>query len=173
LSGYLKLKKRDSTQIIKGRLFPYNTKKYDCKNRIVLIGVGGNLGDCKRRYSHLFWYLKREKILKIVATSVIYKNPPFGYLNQPFFYNTLILIETKLKPLELLRYTQRVEKHFKRKREFKDSPRTLDLDIILYEKIKFNKVPTLIIPHLRWKERESVLLPLKYLKGVRCLKRVL
>jgi len=166
-------KQKDKTQIIKGGLFPFDTNKYKCKNPTILIGIGCNLGDCKRRFNHLFWKLKRDAFIKPIATSLIYKNPPFGYLEQPFFYNSLILAQTNLKPLELLRYTQKIEKHFRRKREFKDSPRTLDLDIIFYEKIKINKAPKLIVPHLHWKERESVLLPLKFLKGAKCLKRVL
>jgi 2-amino-4-hydroxy-6-hydroxymethyldihydropteridine diphosphokinase len=171
LSGYLYLKKRDNTVIIKSKNFPSNTKKY--KNAIALIGVGGNLGDSKRRFNHLLIKLKKDGLVKVVATSIIYKNPPFGYLQQPFFYNTLLLVSSNLKPLELLRYTQSVEKHFKRKREFKDSPRTLDLDIIFYKKTKIDMAPKLIVPHPHWSKRDSVLVPLKYLKGNRCLKRVL
>jgi len=173
LSGYLYLKKRDNTTIIKSKNFPFNTNKYKCNNGAILIGVGGNLGDSKRRFNHLLFKLKRDGLIKVIATSVIYKNPPFGYLKQPFFYNTLLLATTNLKPLELLRYTQKIEKHFKRKREFKDSPRTLDLDIIFYKNQKVNNAPKLIIPHPHWSKRESVLIPLKVLKGNKCLKRVL
>jgi len=171
--GFLYLKNRDKTQIIKSRNFPFYTKKYDCKNGVILIGVGGNLGDTKRRFNRLLLKLKRDGFLKIIATSVIYKNPPFGYLEQPFFYNTLLLVQSNLKPLELLRYTQRVEKYFKREREFKNSPRTLDLDIIFYKDKSINKAPKLIVPHPFWSKRDSVLIPLKVLKGNRCLKRVL
>ena len=172
MSGYLYLKKRDNRQIIKSREFPFFNKK-ECKKADIIIGVGGNLGDSKRRFNKLLVKLKRDALLRVVATSIIYKNPPFGYLEQPFFYNTLLLVQSNLKPLELLGYTQRVEKFFKRKREFKDSPRTLDLDIIFYKNQVIKKAPKLIVPHPFWSKRDSVLIPLKVLKGNRCLKRVL
>ncbi len=172
MGGYFYKKLNNSKIIIKSANFP-TLFKYNNKNSIALIGVGGNLGDVKRRFNHLLIYLKRDKFIKVIATSIIFKNPPFGFLEQPFFYNTLFLIDTKLTPMKLLRHLQRVEKYFKRKREFKNSPRTLDLDIIFYEKEEVSKAPTLIIPHPHWSKRESVLVPLKYLKGVKCLKRVL
>ncbi len=171
--AYLYLKSKNGTYKIKGEKFPFYTKKYNCKNGTILIGVGGNIGDSKRRFNKLLIKLKRDGLLKVIATSIIYKNPPFGYLEQPFFYNTLLLVQSNLKPLELLRYTQRVENYFKRKREFKDSPRTLDLDIIFYKNKKIDNAPKLIVPHPHWSKRDSVLVPLKVLKGNRCLKRVL
>ena len=170
---YIYKRLNDNKQIIKSIRFPLHINKYECKKNIALIGVGANLGDSKRRFERLYNYLKKSKFVKIIATSVIFKNPPFGYLEQPYFYNTLLLIETNLTPIELLRYLQRVELHFGRKREFKNAPRTLDLDILLYNKRKIKKDTTLIIPHPFWKERESVQLPLKYLKGAKCLQRVL
>jgi len=164
---------KDDKKIIKTELYPININKYKCRNSVALIGVGANLGNCIRRFERLFYHLQRSSYVNIIATSIIFKNPPFGYLKQPFFYNTLILIDTKLTPIALLKYLQRVELHFGRKREFKNAPRTLDLDILLYNKRKIKKDTTLIIPHPFWQERESVQLPLKYLKGSKCLKRVL
>ncbi len=173
MSGYIYCKKANNTSLIKSCSFPFNTNKYKRRFGTVIIGVGGNLGDSKRRFKHLLVKLKRDRLLKVISTSIIYKNPPFGYLEQPYFYNTLLLVQTNLRPLELLRYTQHIENYFRRKREFKDAPRTLDLDIILYNKLNIKKAPKLNIPHPHWRERDSVLIPLKYLKGERCLKRVL
>ncbi len=172
MSGYLYLDLKDGKELIKSRNFP---KKFaSCSSgKVALIGVGGNIGDVKREFNRLLVKLKRDALVKVLNTSVIYKNPPFGYLEQAYFFNTLILIETKLQAMELLRYLQRVEKHFGRKRLFKDAPRTLDLDIIFYEKQKINKIPKLIIPHPHWSERDSVVLPLKFLKGAKCLAKVL
>ena len=169
---YLKKRKAQNT-IYKNRDFPQYIKKYRPKNRVALIGVGGNLGDVKRRFKHLLEFLKRDRQIRVLTTSIVLKNPPFGYLEQDDFYNTLFLIETKFTPLELLRYLQRVEKHFKRDRLFKNGPRTLDLDIIFYEKIRVRKGEKLIIPHPYWQERDSVKIPLSFLKGRKCLKRVL
>ena len=157
--------------IIKSRAFPF-TREGECKNSIALIGIGGNVGDSKRRFIKLLVKLRRDKLLKVLSTSIIFKNPPFGYLEQDDFYNSVILVSTSLSPFELLRYLQRVERYFRRKREFKNSPRTLDLDIIFYNKQRIDK-RNLKIPHYDWQNRKSVLIPIKYLKGKRCLKRVL
>ena len=169
---YIYKKLKDNKEITKNLDFPFfNSKK--CKNHIALIGVGGNIGDSKRRFKRLLELLKREKKVKVIATSIIFKNPPFGFLEQDFFYNTLFLLETKLTPKELLRYLQNIEKRFRRNRLFKNAPRTLDLDIIFYDKRVCKKSQKLLIPHPYWQERESVLIPLKFLKGNRCLQRVL
>ncbi len=170
--AYIYKKGKDNKEIIKNRDFPSILSK-KCKNRVALIGVGGNIGDSKRRFKRVLIYLKRAKQIKIISTSIIFKNPPFGYEKQDFFYNTLFLIDTLLPPKALLKYLLKVEKLFKRKRLLRNGPRTLDLDIIFYEKRVCNKNNKLLIPHPYWKERESVLLPLKFLKGQKCLKRVL
>jgi len=159
--------------LFKNRVFGLNINKYQCKNGVSLIGVGGNLGDSKRLFFKLLIKLKKDALVRVIATAPIYKNPPFGYANQPYFYNTLFLIETKLTPMNLLRYLLHIEKHFGRKRLFANAPRTLDLDILLYNKRKINKGDKLIIPHPHWQSRNSVLVPLYYLKEVECLKRVL
>ncbi len=172
MSGYLYLDLKDGKKLIKSRNFPKEFA-YCSGGKVALIGVGGNVGDVKREFNHLLIKLKTDGLVKLLSTSIIYKNPPFGYLEQDYFYNTLILLETKLQPMELLHYLQRVEIYFGRKRLFKDAPRTLDLDIIFYEKRKINKIPKLIIPHPHWSKRDSVLLPLKFLKGAKCLARVL
>ena len=170
--AYLYKKLDNKKEIIKSSLYP---KKFNnsCKNSVALIGIGGNIGDVKRRFEKLLFKFKKDKLVKVLATSIIFKNPPFGYLEQNYFYNSLILIDTKLSPIRLLKYLQRVEYYFRRKREFKDGPRTLDLDIIFYEKKEIAKGTVLIVPHPNWQDRESVLLPLGYLKGAKCLKRVL
>ena len=172
MSGYLYKSLGNNQKIIKSSNFP-KVFSNSCKNSVALIGVGGNVGDTKRRFNRLLFWLKAQGVVKVLATSVIYKNPPFGYLEQEYFYNTLFLIDTKLQPMGLLRYLQNVERQFGRKRLFKDAPRTLDLDIIFYEKRKIDKSLKLIIPHPHWNKRKSVTLPLAYLKGAKCLMRVL
>ena len=129
-----------------------------------LLGIGGNIGDVVRRFEHLFYYLKRSSLLRIIETAPIVKNTPFGYTEQEEFYNSLILVETFLSPRALLRYVLRVEKVFGRKRLFKDGPRTLDIDIIFYENVKM-ETKELTLPHPGWRERESVLIPLSMMKG--------
>ena len=127
------------------------------------MGVGGNIGDVKRCFNHLFIYLKSSPLVEVVETSPILKNPPFGYLEQDAFYNTLIIVKTCLRPKALLRYILHIEKRFGRRRSFPDAPRTLDIDMIFYENVTMN-TKALILPHPAWRSRTSVVIPLTYLK---------
>jgi len=144
--------------------FPYNTNSKNVKKHKALLGIGGNIGDVLRRFEHLFCYFKRSSFVNVVETAPILKNPPFGYVEQGDFYNSLILVETDLTPKELLRYVLRVEKVFGRKRLFKDGPRTLDIDIIFYENVRM-ETKNLTLPHPGWMKRSSVLIPLSMMKG--------
>jgi len=128
-----------------------------------LLGIGGNVGDVLRRFNHLYWYFKRSPFVHVIETAPILKNPAFGYTEQADFYNSLLLVETKLSPKALLRYVLRVEKIFGRKRLFKDGPRTLDIDIIFYENVTM-QTKHLTLPHPAWDKRTSVLTPLSYMK---------
>jgi 2-amino-4-hydroxy-6-hydroxymethyldihydropteridine diphosphokinase len=147
--------------------FPYNAHRESGKRHRALLGIGGNIGDVVRRFEHLFVYLKRQGLVDIVETSPMLKNPPFGFLAQEDFVNALILVKTDLSPRELLRYVLRVENHFGRKRLFQDAPRTLDIDMIFYEDVQMQS-RVLTLPHPGWMQRDSVLIPLAYMKkGVR------
>jgi len=156
----IKKKIDEKNTLIKTKLFPCTLSSKS--GHKVLLGIGGNIGDVLRRFEHLFYYLKGSSLLRIIETAPILKNPPFGYTEQGDFYNSLMLIETRLNPKELLRYVLHVEKIFGRKRLFKDGPRTLDIDIIFYENVKM-ETKELTLPHPRWKERKSVLIPLRYI----------
>jgi 2-amino-4-hydroxy-6-hydroxymethyldihydropteridine diphosphokinase len=148
-------------------LFPivFKTQPLHGRHR-VLLGIGGNVGDSVRRFEHLIHYIRRSSFMVIIETSPIIKNPPFGYISQPYFYNAIISISTKLTPHELLRHIHNIERLFGRKRSFKDAPRTLDIDIIMYENRKID-TQKLKVPHISWFERDSVVIPLKYMKGLR------
>lgn len=127
-----------------------------------LIGIGGNVGNTPRRFKRLLNYLARYPGINVTAASPLLKNPPFGFTDQPDFYNGVLVIETDMTPMQLLRDLMRIEKRFGRVRSFKNAPRTLDLDIIFFEfKKVYNK--TLTIPHPHWHQRESVLIPMLYL----------
>ncbi len=145
-------------KIIKTPLFPKNYKN-SLKGHFALLGVGGNIGDVLRRFEKLSFKLNSYKDIKVLASSFILQNPPFGYEAQPDFFNTLFLISTSLTPKELLKRVLIIEKRFKRKRSFKNAPRTLDIDIIFFDKMNFDS-KKLWLPHPHWKERESITLPL-------------
>ncbi len=78
------------------RFFPSCKKylhrfKYRC-----LIGVGGNEGDVKKRFVALYRFLMRDRRFRVIQTSPVFQNPPFGYVEQNDFYNAVVVIETSL-----------------------------------------------------------------------------
>jgi len=145
--------------------FPYNTQRNSRMKFQALLGIGGNVGDVLRRFEHLYWSMKRSKFVTVLETSPILKNPPFGFLAQNDFLNALVLVETNLSPRQLLRHILGVEKKFGRKRFFKDGPRTLDIDLIFYEK-RTMESRELTLPHPGWMQRSSVLIPLAMMRKV-------
>lgn len=127
-----------------------------------IIGIGGNVGDVKRRFYHLLVFLKRQKNIAVLHTAPILQNPPFGYTEQEDFLNSVIEISTSMQPRELLAFLLRTEKRFGRRRSFANAPRTLDLDLIFFDRVKMN-TSKLTLPHPHWSERESVVIPLQRL----------
>jgi len=144
-------------------LFPYKRDKPSNKKHLVLIGIGGNVGNVKRRFKKLFFKMKIDRRVDIIKTSPILKNPPFGFLNQATFLNAVMMIKTNMYLKELFKYLMYLENFFKRDRLFKNSPRTIDIDIIFFDKIVYNK-NNLTIPHMRWQNRSSVIIPMLFLK---------
>lgn len=139
--------------------FPWPAPASSPKPFKALIGVGGNVGNVERRLRKLFFYLCSHREIDLLATSPLYKNPPFGYADQPPFINAILLVATALPPERLLARLLKIEARFGRVRTFKNAPRTLDLDIIFYEsKTLYNR--QLTIPHPGWRERPSVLAPM-------------
>jgi len=129
------------------------------------IGIGGNIGNVIIAFKKVYKLLNNKKI-NIEKTSIILKNPPFGYLNQPYFFNSIIEFSSNFPPKIIFKKLQFIENRFKRVRLIKDGPRTIDLDIIFIkrkDKDMFIYTKDLIVPHPKWSERDSVLLPLIYL----------
>lgn len=145
-----------------GKHFPQKMSQPSGFRYRVLLGVGGNIGDTRRRMNHLWHYLGSLSQLCRTRSGVILRNPPFGFLDQNDFDNTVIEIATSLQPKALLRLIWRIEKRFGRRRSFANAPRTLDLDILFFDNRKI-VTKELSIPHPHWKERSSVMIPLKSL----------
>ncbi len=146
--------------------FPYKCSRTSSKVYTVTLGIGGNIGDVKKRFNQLFLTLKNDSRFSIVQTTPLLTNPPFGYINQDDFLNGIIVVKTSLPPKQLLKQMQRYENRFGRTRSFQDAPRTLDIDIIFIQKNGINlkiKTPILTVPHPFWKERDSVIIPLNQL----------
>ncbi len=145
--------------------FPISYKTATPFRHRAIIGIGGNVGDVKRRFYHLLVFLKRQKNMTVLHTGPILQNPPFGYTEQDDFFNSVIEVSTSMGARELLAFLLRVERRFGRKRSFANAPRTLDLDLIFFDRVKMN-TPKLTLPHPHWSERESVVIPLQMLGTV-------
>ncbi len=156
---YLQRKLSDSLSTFKGLRFGSTCRTKSSHPYTATVGIGGNVGDVKRRFEHLFVYLKKDKRVELVQTSLILKNPPFGFTDQDDFFNSIIVLRTSMQPVAFLAYLMRLEKKYARKRSFANAPRTLDLDIIFFDNRVIN-LPNLKIPHLEWSKRESVIIPL-------------
>nr|WP_321268286.1 2-amino-4-hydroxy-6-hydroxymethyldihydropteridine diphosphokinase [uncultured Sulfurimonas sp.] len=156
---YLKRKLSESLTTFKSLHFGRSFKSKNLHRYKVTLGIGGNVGDVKRRFEHLLIFFKKDKKVELLQTSLILKNPPFGYADQDDFLNSIIVLQVSMQPLAFLEYLHRVEKKFARKRSFANAPRTLDLDIIFFDS-RFINTNKLTLPHKSWFERESVLIPL-------------
>ena len=126
---------------------------------IAYIGIGSNIGDkvnqCKKA---IFEVLKVDRN-KLLAKSSLYKTKPIGYTSQDWFINGVIKIETDLEPLDLLQILKAIEVQLGRTETFRWGPRTIDLDILLFDD-KEIETEELQIPHPHLHERQFVLLPM-------------
>jgi len=156
---YIKRKINDSLTTLSGLRFGCKFQKKSSHRYRAVVGIGGNVGDVKRRFEHLYFYFKRDKRVEIIETSLILKNPPFGFTDQDDFFNSIIVLQTSMQPSAFLGYLMRVEKKFARLRSFANAPRTLDLDIIFFDNRVINTLK-LQIPHKCWFQRDSVVIPL-------------
>lgn len=126
-----------------------------------IIAIGTNL----EREKNLDFALKRlKKEFTLVATSSVYETSPYGYQNQPNFYNMIVKIRTELSPEEVLKRLQKIENEAGRERKIKWGPRSLDLDIVLWSGGRV-KTENLTIPHYDLKNRLFFILPLLEIEG--------
>ncbi len=126
--------------------------------KTVYLALGSNLGD---RRANLASALERLATadLRIVRVSSIYETAPRDVLDQPWFLNQVVEVETSLFPRQLLARTQKIERALGRKRAQPKGPRVIDLDILLFGDAIIN-TPDLEVPHPRMLDRRFVLEPL-------------
>lgn len=125
----------------------------------VFVGLGGNLGDREKNLASAVRQLERAPGIEVVTLSPLFETEPVGFADQPWFLNQVVEILTTLEPYEVLKVCQTIENRLKRVRPFKNAPRTIDLDILLYEDVQ-SKDERLTLPHPRMTERAFVLAPL-------------
>ena len=157
---YVKRTLNDELSTFKSSLFPYKRKSNASFRYKAVVGLGGNVTDVRRRFERLFFEIKRAVGIELLQTSLILKNPPFGFKPQDDFFNSIMVVKTNSQPRIFLNYLMRLEKKFGRKRSFANAPRTLDLDIIFFDDRIVNTAK-LTIPHPAWSTRQSVLIPLE------------
>lgn len=126
---------------------------------IATVGLGANLNDPAAQIEYAFAELDRLPGTRLVARSSLYASAPVGYLDQPDFVNAVAQVETSLAPRALLAALLDIEHRHGRERSFRNAPRTLDLDLLLYGDARFHE-DGLTLPHPRMHERAFVLLPL-------------
>ncbi len=122
------------------------------------LSLGSNLGD-RRRYLREALRLLESPQLEVSRVSSVYETEAVGATRQPLFLNLVAEIRTLLYPLQLLRRTSSIETRLGRRRLAALAPRTIDIDILLYENVVMS-TPRLTIPHPRMAERRFVLEPL-------------
>ena len=124
------------------------------------LSLGSNMGDRGYYLREALRLLAEIKELKITAKSHVYETKPWGLTDQADFWNLAVEIETGLEPLELLKTCQDVENSLERKRIMRWGPRTIDIDILLYDN-RVSNLEEITLPHPRMEEREFVLAPLR------------
>jgi 2-amino-4-hydroxy-6-hydroxymethyldihydropteridine diphosphokinase len=126
---------------------------------IAFIALGSNLGDRFHYLKQALIQLDHHESIEIIDISSVYETDPVGYTEQSAFLNMVIKIRTSLLPLSLLEFLQQIEREGGRKREIHWGPRTLDLDILLFNQENM-EAEQLKIPHPRMTERAFVMIPL-------------
>lgn len=158
------LKIQGARRLENSRFFPYFRNNLDSFKYFALVGLGSNISPEKRRFDTLFRILMNERRLRVVATSPCLINKAFGYEAQKDFTNAVMLVQTNLHARAFLKVLLYYELKFKRKRIFKNAPRTLDLDLLYFSQ-KLKQDVWCKVPHNGAKERISVILPLGVLEG--------
>lgn len=123
------------------------------------LALGSNIGNGSEHLNEAIKALGLVPGVSVTKVSEYYITKPWGYTEQPDFTNACCEVETSLSPEALLGVCLGIEAGFGRIREFRNGPRILDLDLLMYEGEERN-TRELILPHPRMTEREFVLLPL-------------
>jgi 2-amino-4-hydroxy-6-hydroxymethyldihydropteridine diphosphokinase len=129
------------------------------------VGLGANLGDAPAAVTQALRDLGRLPQTQLARASSLYRSAPVDAAG-PDYVNAVAELHTALSPHELLAELQRLEQAAGRERPWRNAPRTLDLDLLLYDDVRLDS-PELTIPHPRMHERAFVLVPLAEIAPVR------
>ncbi|MCR3758328.1 2-amino-4-hydroxy-6-hydroxymethyldihydropteridine diphosphokinase [Clostridium felsineum] len=123
------------------------------------IGLGSNIGNKEENLKEALALIEKNFQCVLTEVSNFYITRPVGYLNQDNFLNCAAEIKTLMSPNELVDFFLRIEETLKRKRTVHWGPRTIDLDVLLYDNL-ITDDPHITLPHPRMTERLFVLTPL-------------
>ncbi|MGB4585277.1 MAG: 2-amino-4-hydroxy-6-hydroxymethyldihydropteridine diphosphokinase [Rhodoferax sp.] len=124
----------------------------------VYLALGANLGDAQASVLAAIQSIAALPDTRLIATSSLYRTAPIDATG-PDYVNAVIAVATRLNAPELLVHLQRIENQAGRARPYRNAPRTLDLDILLYGDARIGSA-MLQVPHPRMNERAFVLVPL-------------
>jgi 2-amino-4-hydroxy-6-hydroxymethyldihydropteridine diphosphokinase len=130
---------------------------------LAYLGLGSNLGDRATRLSLAVQALDQLAGVRVLRVSGVYETEPWGLSDQPWFLNQVVEVETRLEPATLLQAVKGVEQRLGRRPSARWGPRVIDVDILLYDGLRFD-TPTLTIPHRELWNRLFVLRPLSDLR---------
>lgn len=125
----------------------------------VCLSMGSNMGERKKYIEDGIKTIERDPFCKDIQVSDLIRSTPYGEPNQDEFINGALVMKTLYRPMELLDFLHEIEKAAGRKRLMHWGPRTLDLDILLYDDLILH-TDRLSIPHLDMINRDFVLQPL-------------
>lgn len=123
------------------------------------IALGSNLENPIQQIETALEEINLISKTRLLKRSSLYQTAPVGLLDQPDFINAVTQIETSLTPYQLFDALMLIEQKHNRKRDFLNAPRTLDLDLLLYDN-RVLQEEMLTIPHPRMFQRAFVLIPL-------------
>ena len=126
---------------------------------IAWIGIGANLGDARANVLDAIERLARLPGARLVQASSLYRTAPIDSSGDDYV-NAVAALDTTLDAHALLQALFAIEQTHGRERPYRNAPRTLDLDLLLYGDEIIDDAPTLIVPHPRMHERAFVLAPL-------------
>jgi 2-amino-4-hydroxy-6-hydroxymethyldihydropteridine diphosphokinase len=126
----------------------------------VYLALGSNLGDRAGFLQYAVDELAGADGVEVKAVSRVYETAPVGGPPQDAFLNAVVAVDTSLDPRALLALAQRIESGAERVRVERWGPRTLDVDVLLYDDVALDDAE-LTIPHPRMWERGFVLAPLR------------
>jgi 2-amino-4-hydroxy-6-hydroxymethyldihydropteridine diphosphokinase len=126
---------------------------------IAWVGIGANLGDARANVLDAIGRLSRLPGARLVQASSLYRTAPIDSSGDDYV-NAVASLDTELGAHALLQALFAIEQAHGRERPYRNAPRTLDLDLLLYGDDIIDDAPTLIVPHPRMHERAFVLAPL-------------